>query len=68
MTGLNEFLTGLSAADTTAVGRDIFLFGNAFVERKNGKKRRVPVHEWPAIVEKHKARPLSDGVPGMVMQ
>lgn len=46
---LGDFLTGLDGHDTVAVGNDITLFGNAFVEVVDGKKRRLAPREWPAV-------------------
>lgn len=62
---IGEFLTGLSANDTIAVATDIMLYGNAFVESIDGDtKRRIPFSEWPAIILRHRARPIDDGTPG----
>lgn len=61
LNNIGEFLNGLSAVDTIAVAMDIALYGNAFTS----DKKRIPPEEWPAIVERHNARPISDGVKGM---
>lgn len=42
---IGDFLTGLDAENTAAVANDIRLYGNAFVEVVDGKKRRVSPHE-----------------------
>lgn len=55
--GLGEFLAGLSPEDTLAVGTDIHLYGNAFAETINGKKRRIPLSEWPKIVPLKPVKP-----------
>jgi hypothetical protein len=53
---VGEFLTGLSHADVMAVADDIKLYGNAFAETVNGKKRRIPPREWEGIIVRHELK------------
>jgi hypothetical protein len=45
-----DLVSGLGHEESLAVANDIWLYGNAFVETVDGKKRRLPPSEWPETV------------------